>query len=224
MMPNMTSKRDRGRPRYDDTLTPAEWRVVEAVRHGMTSRAIAMRRKISVDAVKYHVANALQKIGLENRAQLRLWNGVARASHLYSKEASMDDQPSIGPIGQISRTVNNVAAASKWYAEVLGLKHLYSFGDLAFFDCSGTRLFLSQGENGGQHESTIYFKVHDIRASHEALLARGATFLNAPHMIHRHENGTEEWMAFVEDNEGRPLAIMSQVEARAADTAEPPRA
>ena len=34
-------------------------------------------------------------------------------------------------------------------------------------------------------------------------------------MIHRHEDGTEEWMAFVEDNEGRPLAIMSQVQAPA---------
>jgi len=29
-------------------------------------------------------------------------------------------------------------------------------------------------------------------------------------MIHRHEDGTEEWMAFFKDNEGRPLAIMSR--------------
>ena len=53
-------------------------------------------------------------------------------------------------------------AATKWYKEVLGLKYLYSFGDLAFFDCSGIRLFLSQGENEGHHESIIYFKVEDI--------------------------------------------------------------
>jgi hypothetical protein len=31
------------------------------------------------------------------------------------------------------------------------------------------------------------------------------------HMIHRHDDGTEEWMAFFKDNEGRPLAIMAQV-------------
>ena len=30
-------------------------------------------------------------------------------------------------------------------------------------------------------------------------------------LIHRHEDGTEEWMAFFEDNEGRPLALMTQV-------------
>jgi hypothetical protein len=29
-------------------------------------------------------------------------------------------------------------------------------------------------------------------------------------MIHRHEDGTDEWMAFFKDNDGRPLAIMAQ--------------
>ncbi|MBW8749683.1 MAG: hypothetical protein JF584_19435, partial [Acidobacteria bacterium] len=46
----------RGRPPHDDLLTRAEWRVVEAVRHGMSNRDIAARRGISLDAVKYHVA------------------------------------------------------------------------------------------------------------------------------------------------------------------------
>jgi methylmalonyl-CoA/ethylmalonyl-CoA epimerase len=30
-------------------------------------------------------------------------------------------------------------------------------------------------------------------------------------MIHKHGDGTEEWMAFFKDPEGRPLAIISQV-------------
>jgi methylmalonyl-CoA/ethylmalonyl-CoA epimerase len=29
-------------------------------------------------------------------------------------------------------------------------------------------------------------------------------------MIHRHDDGTEEWMAFFNDPDGRPLAIMAQ--------------
>jgi hypothetical protein len=36
-------------------------------------------------------------------------------------------------------------------------------------------------------------------------------FQGAPHMIHRHENGVEEWMAFFEDQDGGVLAIMAQV-------------
>jgi catechol 2,3-dioxygenase-like lactoylglutathione lyase family enzyme len=96
---------------------------------------------------------------------------------------------------------------------VLGLPHLYSFGDLAFFDCGGTRLFLSQDDNAEQGESILYFRVPDIRAAHAALAARGIEFINAPHMVHRHDDGTEEWMAFFKDNDGRPLAIMTQMKA-----------
>jgi catechol 2,3-dioxygenase-like lactoylglutathione lyase family enzyme len=112
-------------------------------------------------------------------------------------------------VGQIARRVKDIAAARHWYGDVLGLKHLYSFGDLAFFDCGGTRLFLSQGE-GGEGDSILYFRVRDIRAAHAEMAAKGIEFLQAPHMIHRHEDGTEEWMAFFKDNDGRPLAIMAQ--------------
>jgi len=109
--------------------------------------------------------------------------------------------------------VTDIEAARRWYRDVLGLPHLYSFGDLAFFDCGGTRLFLSTGGSGAPGGSVIYFRVEDIRAAHAALAARGVEFINAPHMIHRHDDGTEEWMAFFNDPEKRPLAIMAQVRA-----------
>jgi predicted enzyme related to lactoylglutathione lyase len=117
----------------------------------------------------------------------------------------------LGTISQISRTVQNIQEAQKWYREVLGLKHLYSFGNLAFFDCDGIRLFRSEAEASSSAESIIYFNVTDIRAAHSALMERGVEFLGAPHMIHRHSDGTEEWMAAFKDNEGRPLAILSKV-------------
>ena len=119
----------------------------------------------------------------------------------------------LGAVGQIARSVSDIAAARRWYEEVLGLKHLYSFGDLAFFDLDGTRLFLSEGD--GASDSILYFRVPDVRTASVALEARGVQFTHAPHMIHRHEDGTEEWMAFFGDNEGRPLAIMAQVKATA---------
>ena len=123
----------------------------------------------------------------------------------------MTEGLSLGPIGQISRRVTDIAAARQWYGEVLGLKHLYSFGDLAFFDCGGTRLYLTKDETSGPGESILYFRVGDIGKAHDTLNARGVAFVNAPHMIHRHADGTEEWMAFFNDNESRPLAIMAQV-------------
>jgi DNA-binding CsgD family transcriptional regulator/catechol 2,3-dioxygenase-like lactoylglutathione lyase family enzyme len=198
----MKTKRPRGRPPHADVLTPAEWRTVYAVQHGMTNVEIARRRGISVIAVKFHVTNALAKLGLADRKALRRW-------FRRTGETEVNTELALGPIGQIARSVSDVVASEKWYRDVLGLPHLYTFGTLAFFDLGGTRLMLSQ-EGGAAKESLLYLKVPDIGAAHEALAARGVRFTHAPHMIHRHADGTEEWMAFFEDPDGRPLALMSQ--------------
>jgi catechol 2,3-dioxygenase-like lactoylglutathione lyase family enzyme len=121
----------------------------------------------------------------------------------------------LGPIGQISRHVPDIKTAENWYRDVLGLPHMFTFGNLSFFDCGGTRLFLSAEENESnrdvQHESTLYFTVTGIDAAHEELKRRGVTFTSAPHVIHRHQDGTEEWMAFFEDLDGGVLALMERV-------------
>jgi len=79
-----------GRPRHDDVLTPAEWKVAEQVRHGMTNRRIAERMGVSLDAVKFHVGNALAKLGFSSRQQLRLWDGVAKGTALHLRRTGMD--------------------------------------------------------------------------------------------------------------------------------------
>jgi hypothetical protein len=130
----------------------------------MSTREIARRRGVSLDAAKFHVANALDKLGLSSRAQLRHWTGVPVDSALASPPptgtaapmkgaAAMTDSQGaertgtdrgradgpprdagadalrLGPIGQISRQVSDVQAAERWYRDVLGLPHLYTFGD-----------------------------------------------------------------------------------------------
>jgi DNA-binding CsgD family transcriptional regulator/predicted enzyme related to lactoylglutathione lyase len=206
----MTTGKRRGRPPHDDVLTPAEWRVVHGVQHGMTNRNIARRQGVSLDAVKYHVANAIAKLGVSNKKALRHWFRAPKGSALNQQEKTVDASNRLGPIGQISRTVKDIKQAESWYGEVLGLPHLYTFGKLAFFDCGGTRLCLTQEGDGPKEESILYLRVTDIEKSHSALKARGVEFTGAPHMIHRHADGTEEWMAFFKDPEGRLLAIMSQ--------------
>lgn len=204
-------KSKRGRPPHDDRLTPAEWRVVNALRHGLSDAAIAKRRGISRDAVRYHVRNALGKLGLGTRNELRHWSGAASDSAMARKEESMTAEVKLGPIGQVSRSVRDIGEAERWYRDTLGLPHLYTFGTLAFFDCAGTRLYLSQESAAPGPESILYLKVKDIENACKQLQARGVEFTNAPHMIFRHADGTEEWMAFFKDPEGRPLALMEQV-------------
>ena len=206
----MNTRSRRGRPPHNDVLTPAEWRVVHAVKHGMTSREIAERRGISIDAVKYHVANAIAKLGVADRKALRLWHRAPRDSALNRQETAVKAPMKLGSIAQISRTVKDIEQAQAWYRDVLGLPHLYTFGKLAFFDCGGTRLLLSQEAESAASESILYLRVARIAEAHEELKSRGVEFINAPHMIHRHADGTEEWLATFKDPEGRPLAIMSQ--------------
>jgi catechol 2,3-dioxygenase-like lactoylglutathione lyase family enzyme len=183
----------------------------------MRNWQIARRPGVSLDAVKFHIANALDKLGLDSRAALRHWAGVPADSRLphppTGGESTVDDDLRLGSIGQILRVVSDIPRAVDWYGGVLGLQHLYTFGDLAFFDCAGTRLFLSLPENGSvpKDQTVLYFRVTDIHAAHEQLTARGVKFESAPHMIFRHDTGMEEWMAFFTDPDGGTLAVMAQV-------------
>src|SRR5271155_3559938 len=152
----VSRSRPRGRPAHDDVLTPAEWRTVHAVQHGMSSRQIAERRGISVDAVKFHIANALQKLRLANRKELKNWHRAPKNSALQG--IPMNTPWTMGPIAQIARSVRDIKESEDWYRDVLGLPQLYTFGKLAFFDCGGTRLMLSQ-ENSVAAESILYMRV-----------------------------------------------------------------
>ena len=205
--------RARGRPPHPDLLTPAEWQVLNLLRHGASTARIARLRKTSPDAVKFHVANMLSKLQLASRADLRHWDGVPADSAIRPERGTPAmTELHLGPIGQIAREVTNIREAEQWYRDVIGLPHLFTFGDLVFFDCGGTRLFLTPPENGAvKPQSVLYFRVKGIHDAHRTLAERGVKFLGAPHLIHRHADGTEEWMAFFEDPDGHTLALMEQV-------------
>ena len=116
-------------------------------------------------------------------------------------------------IGQIAITVQEMPRAVAFYRDVLGLQYLFEATGMAFFDCNGTRLMLSQ-ESASVPESILYMRVGNIAAAYEQLKSRGVEFTNAPHMIHRHADGTEEWLSMFKDPEGRPLGIMAQAKAQ----------
>jgi methylmalonyl-CoA/ethylmalonyl-CoA epimerase len=43
----------------------------------------------------------------------------------------------LGSIGQIALPVADVDRAERFFEGILGLRKLYRFGDLVFFDCAG---------------------------------------------------------------------------------------
>ena len=119
----------------------------------------------------------------------------------------------LGSIGQVSLSIRDVARAERFYGETLGLPHVFTFGDLAFFDADGTRLYLHRKDEADWRPGSIlYFLVDDIHATQERLTRAGARFTGAPHVIYTDDaTGSEEWMTFFEDGEGNTLALMSRV-------------
>ena len=211
------NKRPRGRPPHPDVLTPAEWRVLDSWRHGMSQRVIAHHRGISSYGVRYHLRNAAGKLGVATIAQLRHWPGIPARSAMATKGTQPMDDLQLGPVGQVSMLTRDSARAEAWYRDVLGLPHVFTFGDLVFFDCAGTRLYIQQvPDSDWRPGSILYFLVPDITAAHATLLQRGVRFRGAPHLIYSDDvTGVEEWMAFFEDPDDNMLALMSRVEPEA---------
>ena len=121
-------------------------------------------------------------------------------------------------IGQVAIAVADLDRAVAWYGDVLGLPLLFRAPPgLAFFDCGGVRLMLSRPEppDTGTRAGVLYYQVPDIRAAHASLLARGAAFVDAPHLVARLPDH-DLWMAFCHDSEGNLLGLMSEVRPPAA--------
>ena len=100
----------RGRPPHPDILTPTEWRVLYAVQHGLTNEQIARRRKTSTDAVKFHVANLLLKLGVRSRRDLQRLSLTAADSPLKTSSKSPSAQEQTHQIGALGQADWNIAA------------------------------------------------------------------------------------------------------------------
>jgi methylmalonyl-CoA/ethylmalonyl-CoA epimerase len=114
-------------------------------------------------------------------------------------------------IGQIAITVKQLDRAVAFYRDVLGLAFLFEAGQMAFFDCGGTRLMLGPSENrDSTWSSIIYYMTSDIQSSAELLTVRGVHFESPPRMIAKMPDH-QLWMAFFRDSEGNLAALMSEV-------------
>src|ERR1700688_4505629 len=120
-------------------------------------------------------------------------------------------QVQLEKIGQIALTVTDLARAKEFYGNTLGMRFLFDAGTMAFFQCGDIRLLIGLAEKEAPRGGTIlYFKVDDIHAVYEALLARKVEFVDAPHLIARMPDH-ELWMVFLKDPDGNVLGVMSEV-------------
>jgi catechol 2,3-dioxygenase-like lactoylglutathione lyase family enzyme len=113
-------------------------------------------------------------------------------------------------IRQIAIVCQDVARATAFYRDTLGLRFLFSASPtLTFFDCGGVRLMLSPAEGDAAGTSVLYYLVSDIQARHDALAAKGVRFVDQPHMIARMPDH-ELWLAEFRDSENNVMALMEE--------------
>lgn len=114
-------------------------------------------------------------------------------------------------IGQIALPVSDADRAEAFYGATLGLKKLFRFGDLIFFDCAGVRLMLEGRPQSVQPgEGTChYFMVEGIENHASTLAGKGVPFEGEPHLIAKMPDH-ELWMAFFRDPDGHLLALMEE--------------
>jgi catechol 2,3-dioxygenase-like lactoylglutathione lyase family enzyme len=127
---------------------------------------------------------------------------------------------SLQRIAQIAINVHELPRAVRFYRDSLGLPLLFEVPGMAFLDCGGVRLMLGKAEKPefDHAASILYYAVGDIRGAHAALVGRGVTFVDAPHLIAKLPAGgglpaRELWMAFFHDSEGNLAALTSEAPA-----------
>lgn len=123
----------------------------------------------------------------------------------------MENKTSILGLKQISRTVMDIEQSILWYQNILGFKLLYRMDDTVFFHCGDTRLMLIESHDINMQESVLYFNVRNLHETLAALTAKEVLVSHEPHLIHKHDSGVEEWMAFIEDIEGRAIGLTELV-------------
>ena len=117
----------------------------------------------------------------------------------------------LNQLGQVSLTVDDIEVAERFYGEVLGLRKLFRFGDLVFFDCAGVRLYLQKSTTTpfAPVSSALYFRTPDISIAVQQLKSRGVSFIDTPHLIAPMEDH-DLWMVFFKDPAGNTLALMHE--------------
>jgi methylmalonyl-CoA/ethylmalonyl-CoA epimerase len=118
----------------------------------------------------------------------------------------------LSQIGQVALAVSNADRAEAFYEQTLGLRKLYRYGDLVFFDCAGIRLMLSPPEQGQPvvvAQGAIYFRVPDLLLATRELRDKGVALESEPHLISPMPDH-DLWMAFLRDPDGHLIGLMME--------------
>jgi methylmalonyl-CoA/ethylmalonyl-CoA epimerase len=151
-----------------------------------------------------------------NRRSMLAFAVVAAAIPAAGASSEMNmaqSLPSAGLAGhrlqQVSLTTRDLAAATRFYRDVLGLEFLFEANSMAFFDMAGTRLMIGEDhqKTPSRPSSILYFDDPGLEATAAKLEAHGVTFFGPAQVVQTtatHELKLREFA----DPDGNVLALM----------------
>jgi catechol 2,3-dioxygenase-like lactoylglutathione lyase family enzyme len=109
-------------------------------------------------------------------------------------------------VSNVMLGVRDLAAATAFYRDTLGLELVGEFPGFAFFRTDTLTLCLSQPLAKASSQlvgaTEIVFAVDDVTRAHEELSARGVEFVNAPRQVTQ-----TDWAASFVDPDGHRLSV-----------------
>lgn len=129
-----------------------------------------------------------------------------------AQSGSSMSAPTVKDIGQIAITVSDVAAAKKFYIEVLGLALLFDAGpNLSFVASGSVRLMLTTPQGAGRagQNSILYFRTTTLAELYRDVVQRGARAEQEPRLTAKLPDH-ELWIGFVRDPDGNLVGLMEE--------------
>ena len=116
-------------------------------------------------------------------------------------------EPKLNPsrVAQIAIKTKDLARATAFYRDTIGLKVLISNSLVSVLDCGGMTLLLGANEP----ESRVYFDVDDIQKAVAALSSRGVKIEAKPSIVGQ-LGDRDVWIAAFRDSEDNIMALMSR--------------
>lgn len=112
---------------------------------------------------------------------------------------------------QLAIPAKDIARATAFYRDKLGLQFLMNGPNMAFLNCGGIRIYLdaNPGTVEAGKNSMIYFRAANLEQAHSAFKQRAVVVHQPPHIIASLPD-RDVWLMWIRDSEENLLGVMEE--------------
>src|SRR5690606_3577816 len=121
------------KPRAERVMTA----IIQTAKSQSQSRRLSGVEDVDDKATPIVLTHLSGLYGVKDGWKSAFWRKEPEPILLYLRRPTMSEIVGLRGLHQVSRMVRDIEESTVFYRDVLGLRHLSSFGELAFFDLGG---------------------------------------------------------------------------------------